>query len=151
MIGELEKLLEVLAAKATRKEELATAKEIRRAALEQRIALEGEIGEAEARLKEYVGELNRFEVEPTGIVKQRLQEAESELADVRCSITVIHTDIGALQARLADLETSKLEAEKLEREMAPLTKKSLRWDGLVKAFGRNGIPAFIIENAVPEL
>lgn len=35
--------------------------------------------------------------------------------------------------------------------MEPLAKQLVRWQTLVKAFGRDGIPALIIENAVPEL
>jgi exonuclease SbcC len=147
----LEKLLKELAVQNARKDELAAARERRRGALEQFLALEEEIDEAGARLKECVYELDHFEIEMVEIVEQRLQELESDLADMRCSMTSIHPEIGALRAKLAELEDIKLKNEKLQQEKGPLVRNNLRWDELVRAFGRNGIPAFIIENAIPEL
>lgn len=58
---------------------------------------------------------------------------------------------GALKAKLEALEQDKLEQDKLNVELQSLAKELTRWQTLYKAFGRDGIPALIIENAVPEL
>lgn len=58
---------------------------------------------------------------------------------------------GRLQAELEKVRTNKEEQSTLRTEMAPVAKEIVRWQTLVRAFSRDGVPAMIIENAVPEL
>jgi exonuclease SbcC len=52
---------------------------------------------------------------------------------------------------LDGLAQDEITRQALVDEMEPLAKELVRWQQLVKAFGKDGIPALIIENAVPEL
>jgi exonuclease SbcC len=151
-MAELERLLPELAAWSRKKDDLAAARERRRSAHERYAALEEEIGAAEERLKEYEDELNRLETAAAPRIAERvLEELEIDLDDANKSIADIHARIGAMRAKRDDLEALMPEKEALEQELRPLGENALRWDKLVRAFGKNGIPAFIIENAVPEL
>lgn len=59
--------------------------------------------------------------------------------------------IGGLKADLSTLEKDEQERIRLAAEMEPNAKRWARYQTLIKAFGRDGIPALIIENAVPQL
>ena len=76
---------------------------------------------------------------------------QTQLDAVRKSKTTVTLQIGALTAKLEALAKDSTEREAITKRMAPLAKELTRWQILVKAFGRDGIPALIIENTVPEL
>lgn len=59
--------------------------------------------------------------------------------------------IALAKAKHEELLKAKKKLETLMGEMEKPYKERHKWDTLVKAFSRNGIPAYIIENAVPEL
>lgn len=69
----------------------------------------------------------------------------------RSQQTQLTAKMGGIQAKLDGLAEDAKQRSALNTEMEPLTKRLVRWQTLVKAFGRDGIPALIIENAVPEL
>ncbi len=80
-----------------------------------------------------------------------LQNLQNELKKVRDDHTHLTGQFGAVQAKLDALAQDEVARQQLVEEMEPLAKALPRWQTLVKAFGRDGIPALIIENAVPEL
>ncbi|WP_240421621.1 AAA family ATPase [Paenibacillus periandrae] len=59
--------------------------------------------------------------------------------------------IGGIKAALATLELDQQERDRLAADMEPKAQRWARYQTLIKAFGRDGIPALIIENAVPQL
>ncbi len=62
-----------------------------------------------------------------------------------------HGNLGALQQRQVEAKNLAEEISRLEQDKTPLAKELVKWRKLERAFGRDGIPAFIIENAIPEL
>ena len=86
------------------------------------------------------------------------QAAQDKVNDLRATLNTYRTEqtsltakLGGIQAQLDALENDAKQHETLLAEMAPLAKKLARWQTLAKAFGRDGIQALILENAVPEL
>lgn len=63
----------------------------------------------------------------------------------------LHGKIGGLKIQIEALNKVLIEKDELATKMTPLARELTRWQTLTKAFSRNGIPALIIENAVPEL
>ena len=86
------------------------------------------------------------------------QDAQDKVDGLRTTLNTYRTEqtaltakLGGIQAQLDALEADAQQYETLLQKMAPLAKKLARWQTLVKAFGRDGIQALILENAVPEL
>jgi len=135
------------------REMLPAIREQQKSAQEQLAALDTEI----ASLKQRIDELKQqyFDTAPEdGLIfqwKEALAERQLELDNVRQDISAVNIRIGSLQAKLEALEKDAADREEIAGRMAPLSTELTRWQTLVKAFGRDGIPALIIENAVPEL
>jgi len=81
----------------------------------------------------------------------KVMMAQETIKKRRDEQTYLVGKLGGLQAKLAILAEDEKTRLSLTAEMDPLSKELVRWQTLVKAFGRDGIPALIIENAVPEL
>ncbi len=135
------------------REMLPAIQEQKKSAQEQVAALDAEI---EA-LKQRIDELKQqyFDTVPEGGLvsgwNDALAERQRELNNIGQDIIAINIRIGALTAKLEALDKDAADREEIASRMAPLAKELTRWQTLVKAFGRDGIPALIIENAVPEL
>ncbi len=135
------------------KEQLPAARQAAETAQEAIVRLDGEIAAATSRAEELQKEL-----ETVGDTAAALAEADGKVAAVRRDLAIhrqAHTELtaklGGLQARLDAMDRDEAQRRILAAEMEPLAKQLTRWQTLVKAFGRDGIPALIIENAVPEL
>ncbi|HWQ74510.1 MAG TPA: SMC family ATPase [Syntrophomonas sp.] len=83
--------------------------------------------------------------------QQRITNAESEGKRLQVELNDLNKVMGTYQAKLDALQKDAKEKERLSAELAPKAKELTRWQTLVKAFGKNGVPALIIENAIPEL
>jgi len=83
--------------------------------------------------------------------ENRLQEAQDKLKQCRNEHLSLTSQLGGIRAKLVLLGDDEKTRQILVNEMEPLAKELVRWQTLVKAFGKDGIPALIIENAVPEL
>lgn len=83
--------------------------------------------------------------------ENRLKEAQDKLKQCRDDHLALTSQLGGVRAKLVLLEDDEKTRRTLVAEMEPLAKELVRWQILVKAFGKDGIPALIIENAVPEL
>lgn len=83
--------------------------------------------------------------------KDKCTNLQTTLQVSRDELTRLVATLGGVQAKLDALAADEITRQTLVDEMAPLSKKVVRYQTLVKAFSRDGIPALIIENAVPEL
>jgi exonuclease SbcC len=138
---------------AERKAQLETAQERRE---EEREALE-RLGEAEQRWQEQVEQAQarkaELEAEADGLRGQleNAEAVEEELQRVREAAAAAHRKLGAAQQRLAACEAYEGQrADKLKRKKE-LAEKAGIYDELRTAFGVRGVPAMIIEAAVPEI
>ncbi|MCC5468409.1 AAA family ATPase [Pelosinus baikalensis] len=83
--------------------------------------------------------------------KDKCTGLQTTLQVSRDELTRLVAALGGIQAKLDALAADEITRQTLVEEMAPLSKKVVRYQTIVKAFSRDGIPALIIENAVPEL
>ena len=83
--------------------------------------------------------------------KDKCTNLQTTLQISRDELTRLVATLGGVQAKLDALAADEITRQTLVDEMTPLSKKVVRYQTLVKAFSRDGIPALIIENAVPEL
>ena len=77
-------------------------------------------------------------------VKTKLMGAREEEQNCR-------VELGKLEQRLADLEQKEQEKKALSKDLQQTTREQYLQEQLVKAFGRNGIPALIVENSLPDI
>ncbi|NPV55765.1 MAG: SMC family ATPase [Anaerolineae bacterium] len=80
-----------------------------------------------------------------------LQAAEQELLATREEESQCNRELGAARGLVEVLEPQKLRREKLTGERAALQKKISQLKKLEKAFGKDGIPALLIEQALPQI
>ena len=83
--------------------------------------------------------------------REAAQSIESELKGLQAQLNALYAQQGTYKAKLDALLKDAEEKDKLSAELAPKAKELARWQTLVKAFSKNGIPALIIENSIPEL
>jgi exonuclease SbcC len=74
-----------------------------------------------------------------------------ELQQMRDRLQILTEQIGGLKSELAALAKDDHLRQQLADELEPKSRKWSRYQTLIRAFGRDGIPALIIENAVPQL
>lgn len=66
-------------------------------------------------------------------------------------LTQLQRDLGMVEQQLTGMDAAKIEAEAFTAKATDLAKQYTLYVTLVQAFGKNGIPALIIENALPEI
>ncbi|QVL37008.1 AAA family ATPase [Aminirod propionatiphilus] len=138
-----------------RKEQLPAKKERLSWVKEQAQALDAEVMrmEEETRLLEEaikIEELKLWGEDPREI-ESEATKMRHELSGLRNDLQKLHSALGAARARLEELAHAESERTALNVEREPLAVELSQYQALAKAFGRDGIPALIIENAVPEL
>jgi len=77
-------------------------------------------------------------------IRQALQENRQEL-------DLVLSQIGAARQRLQQALEQQAERTELERQLQQARRQQQVYQELANAYGRNGIPALIIENVLPEL
>lgn len=113
-------------------------------------------------LAESEAALNEDKELAAAIVKERRgpnpDDIAASIAELKRVIDSIQTQINALRERRGSLTAKLEELDRLAIEEAEITKRRsvigktrAVYSDLVRAFGKDGIPALIIENAVPEL
>lgn len=80
-----------------------------------------------------------------------LEAIKSALSTARELLKTGEASKVRLQAELDKVTGCEAEHAKVTAAMVPLSKEIVRWQTLIRAFGRDGVPAMIIECAVPEL
>ena len=135
------------------KDQLPVARETESSARERIATLEAQSLSCSERLAGLEAEQARLLAEAVELGQVQAQEGElqNSLQSLRTQEKSLLTRAGALAAQLESLRMDREERNRLSAEVAPQAKELVRWQTLVKAFGRDGIPALIIENAVPEL
>lgn len=83
--------------------------------------------------------------------QENIKTLQEALSTSRALQSDVVAKLGGIQAKLDALGEDANHLETLQLQMEPMAKKLSRWQTLVKAFGRDGIQALILENAVPEL
>ncbi len=80
-----------------------------------------------------------------------LSEAESSLHDIQEQENRLRLEVGAARQKVAVLETLKERKAGLVEEREGMTQRIADLKQLERAFGKDGIPALLIEQALPEI
>ncbi len=80
-----------------------------------------------------------------------LAEAESSLHDIQEQENRLRLEVGAARQKVAVLDTLKERKEGLVEEREGMTQRIADLKQLERAFGKDGIPALLIEQALPEI
>jgi exonuclease SbcC len=138
---------------AALKDELAAAQETKKNVDERIAAINKEVQQKTGRRDEAELERSVILLDTIQIDNLHLQVSaiKSELNTLKDQQMALAGQIGGLTSDLAALEKDEQIQKQLTAEMEPKAKQWSRYQTLIRAFGKDGIPALIIENAVPEL
>lgn len=153
-LPELESRLSTLEPWLKSKEQLPAAREIATIAKEAVDKLNQEIEAATIQADKLQLEYTELVGDAEGLkcqAEEKVKSVQESLKTHRDEHLYLATQLGGIQAKLDSLAQDEQRRLTLAADMEPLAKEIVRWQTLVKAFGRDGIPALIIENAVPEL
>ena len=79
------------------------------------------------------------------------QNAENELASAQSVIDQLQQSVGALKQELANFANQKTRKIDIENSLAEIREKITNMKIVETAFGKDGIPALLIEQALPEM
>ena len=82
---------------------------------------------------------------------QDSRTAEEELAELREEQDVYNRKLGEVDQALATIRTQRERQVRLRQEMEALNETIRQYSKLETAFGKDGVPAMLIEQALPEL
>ena len=80
-----------------------------------------------------------------------LKKAEKELLSLKEKENVLQRDVGAAQQKVSVLKSQKERLEGLDTELTSFREKVRLHKQLELAFGKNGVPALLIEQALPQI
>ena len=80
-----------------------------------------------------------------------LEDAERELFRVREEENKIRSELGGAQQRVDILKTQRTRKKDFEKEREEFQKQIARHRTLERAFGKDGVPALLIEQALPQI
>ncbi|QTH44928.1 SMC family ATPase [Cohnella sp. LGH] len=152
-LPELRLKVEDLQRYARLKDEIGAARVAAANANERIIAIDAAIGVKQSRRDELALEQATLEVETLdhAATSERLASLQTIIAVARRQLATLGEQIGGMKAIMAALDDDLLERDRLSAELEPKALRWTRYQTLIKVFGRDGIPALIIENAVPQL
>lgn len=138
---------------ANLKDELGAAREAATNAFERINAIESEIAGKQQRQSELKLDRDALILETLDYdrLQQSLAQSKTLLQQRRQQLAALTEQIGGIKSALAALDADQQERDRKAAEMEPKAIRWSRYQTLIKAFGRDGIPALIIENAVPQL
>ncbi len=84
-------------------------------------------------------------------IAQTLAQRQAELAQARREEAGLRTEIGRVEAAYEQVGKAEIELAALEGQTKALTEELAIYELLDQACGKKGVPALIIENAVPEI
>ncbi|MEM4658259.1 MAG: AAA family ATPase [Candidatus Methanosuratincola sp.] len=115
--------------------------------------LEGSIAEVRGGIGKCEEVLRRLgaEIEGMGEVEREMREVEAGLSDLRSRRDEAVREIARIENELRVMERLAERHKELGAQIVRLRRDCVVYRELVKAFGKNGIQAYIIENAVPEI
>jgi exonuclease SbcC len=109
-------------------------------------ALEEQVAEDSARLDELAGQIEMLDGQLAD-----LAQAEKTLDDLRDREGQARIGVGAAQQKLNALEQLRGRREQLVEERDRLGEEQGIYEDLRRAFGKDGVPAMIIEAAIPDI
>lgn len=135
------------------KDELGASREAATNAKERISAIDRDIASKQARMEELENEKNSLVIDTLEYdsLKRELEQLKNVLQDRRRQLAALAEQIGGIKAVLTALEADQKERDRIAMALEPKALRWTRYQALIKAFGRDGIPALIIENAVPQL
>jgi exonuclease SbcC len=80
-----------------------------------------------------------------------LEEAERELFKLREEENKVRSELGGAQQRVDILDTQRARKADFEKERVVLQERIIQHKSLEQAFGKNGVPALLIEQALPQI
>lgn len=80
-----------------------------------------------------------------------LQEAENKLLQMREEENDLRTQVGGAEQRVKILDDRKKQKISYLSEKEALNQKILKYKSLERAFGKDGVPALLIEQALPQI
>ncbi|HIK21333.1 MAG TPA: SMC family ATPase [Synechococcus sp. M44_DOE_062] len=96
-------------------------------------------------------QLHRQLAEQPSVSSARLEEIRQTLQEHRRQLDEVLSQIGAAQQRLQQAVQQQAEQAELEQQLQQARRQQQVYQELANAYGRNGIPALIVENVLPEL
>lgn len=113
-------------------------------------------GEVEAQREELQQTKEALAEHTTALEEARKQapdpvEAEKELLDLKEQENILQRKVGAAEQKVSVLHTQKERLEQLQAEKKALLERISRLIQLEQAFGKNGVPALLIERALPQI
>lgn len=122
--------------------------------LKQRMAdKQGQLAQKGARRAELSAQLPDLD-EQIAALTERAKQAEALRAErdqLRTDYNALNEEYGYLRSQLANLANFRLRCETLRQQSADLTEREQLYRELAQAFGKRGVPAMLIEAAIPEL
>ncbi len=80
-----------------------------------------------------------------------VQSAERELIDIKQRETNLHREVGAARQRVEVLVSVRQRLQTLKSQSEEVSRLLSRLKTLERAFGKDGVPALLIEQALPEI
>lgn len=140
-----------LEAAAARVEEMRHRQEEARAEIERLVAEREDIAREIRELKDRYGHLSR-ELEALRPVAEELVRRETELSRARQEEASLRTELGRVAAVLESIERAKSDLQALNEKTKSLRDELTVYETLEQACSKKaGVPALIVENAVPEI
>jgi len=138
---------------AAGKDQLPAARQTLAESEEKRNKFRAQIDGKEARRLELQGKFRELSevVRQVDLCKESMSRLKALVGMVGDELTQLQRDLGMVDQQLTGLEQAKKEAEEIHCKAAVLAKQFTLYVTLAQAFGKNGIPALIIENALPEI
>lgn len=130
----------------TYRQQIAISTDRKERANAQILALANEKGQVQTKILE-----NAYSPDAAKLGENQRQSVEQDTEQLQNGLNSARVVEAACKAELERLQKNAAEHDSLKRSLEQPYKEREKWSLLVKAYGRNGIPAFIIENAVPEL
>jgi ATPase involved in DNA repair len=96
-------------------------------------------------------ELARIEAEAPADLQARLEASETALLNAEESHKAALSQVAAYTQRLEQMTASRARLAELQQERGARTDQVNQFKTLEKAFGKNGVPALLIEQALPEI
>ncbi len=116
-----------------------------------------ELDEERSKKKEETGEYEKAFAETEKVLAEsesgapNLQEAESRLFELREDENRVRDEAGAARQRVDVLVTLRTRRADFDRQREALNQSIVRHKSLERAFGKDGVPALLIEQALPQI
>lgn len=148
-----EQQLKDIALWANLKDQLAAYSESKKSATERIVTIDLDVANKSKRKDEFDLESSVLFLDTINFESKKLliPEFEKQIKAARDQQGLLQVRIGGLQTELQTFKEAELEKKRILTKLDPLSLEWTRYQVLIKAFGKDGIPALIIENAVPVL